>query len=383
MPAIPARGRRRPGARAVLAVLAGLLLLAVAAELLARVVEASTGAHWAVDLQAGLSVSEALYVPHPFVGYVLRPGAVAQPGSPVPFHVNSLGFRGAEIAFAKPPGTLRVATLGGSTTWCQGADEDTWPAVLEALLRQRLPAGGPFTDVEVINAGVSGYTSLESFANLKTRVLPLQPDIVVVYHAVNDARFIGHGSFKADYTHVRRPYRVPLPAASDVLFSWSRAYGWLRPRLGLSTANLYDLVYWERPEGLERASDVEAGIANFRRTLSEIVAVARVNGCEPVLSVFAYTTRRPLGAAQEYLERVGFRLVDRLNDVSREVAQRQGTPLVDVRAAVGDHPAMFRDAVHFSDQGARVVAQAVADTLSALLREGLRPMRPLRLPDDP
>src|SRR5690242_11836091 len=43
--------------------------------------------------------------------------------------VNSLGFRGPEITVPKPAGTVRLAFLGASTTWCAevSGNDKVWP----------------------------------------------------------------------------------------------------------------------------------------------------------------------------------------------------------------------------------------------------------------
>ena len=38
--------------------------------------------------------------------------------------INSLGFRGPELPRKKPPGTYRIAFLGGSTTYCAEVSGD-------------------------------------------------------------------------------------------------------------------------------------------------------------------------------------------------------------------------------------------------------------------
>src|SRR5262249_6046124 len=60
----------------------------------------------------------------------------------------------------------------------------------------------------VINAGIPGYTSKPSLQNLRQRVLPLQPDIVIYYEANNelttDSRDVArqHGLISADENHI-------------------------------------------------------------------------------------------------------------------------------------------------------------------------------------
>ena len=98
------------------------------------------------------------------------------------FVTNSRGFRDRrDFDYAKPAGTLRVLSLGDSHT--QGYEvrqEATFSAVLErALARGGLRA-------EVLNAGVSGYSTAEALAFLENEGHKFRPDVVVLGFYAND-----------------------------------------------------------------------------------------------------------------------------------------------------------------------------------------------------
>ena len=46
--------------------------------------------------------------------------------------------------------------------------------------------------MEVINGGVGGYSSYQTLMNIQFRVLPLNPDLIVIYQGYNDihTRFV-------------------------------------------------------------------------------------------------------------------------------------------------------------------------------------------------
>lgn len=85
-------------------------------------------------------------------------------------HVSGVGFRGPE------PVSPRIACLGDSTTFGWGVTQDqAWPNVL-----------GQELGVEVLNAGVPGYSTHQGLATLD-RVLALKPDVVVLAYMIRDA----------------------------------------------------------------------------------------------------------------------------------------------------------------------------------------------------
>ncbi len=57
--------------------------------------------------------------------------------------------------------------------------------------------------VEVLNAGVPGWVSTENLLNLQLKVLPLEPDIVVVYQGRNELFPQCYNNFVPDYSHYR------------------------------------------------------------------------------------------------------------------------------------------------------------------------------------
>jgi len=92
------------------------------------------------------------------------------------------GFRPAHVAMPKPEGLVRIAALGGSTTFglFVGADE-AFPAQLERRLSEELAPRA----VEVINLGCPGWAS-DRIVNIFDAVLELDPDFIVVYSGHNE-----------------------------------------------------------------------------------------------------------------------------------------------------------------------------------------------------
>ena len=114
--------------------------------------------------------------------YELVPGFAGAPQG-FPVRVNALGLRGAELDPLKPPGTVRIAVLGDSTTFGYGvADAETYSAKLEVLLN----AAGDLPRCEVLNFGVSGYGTQDEARVLAGRALALDPDLVVLGYNLND-----------------------------------------------------------------------------------------------------------------------------------------------------------------------------------------------------
>ncbi len=92
------------------------------------------------------------------------------------YGLNALGYRGPEVPRARAPGTLRVACVGDSSTFGLGVPEEcAWPFVLQRLLQ----AAAGDVQVELIDAGVPGYTSLQNRVQVERDLLDLRPDVLL------------------------------------------------------------------------------------------------------------------------------------------------------------------------------------------------------------
>lgn len=102
-------------------------------------------------------------------------------GSPI--SINSHGLRDVDFPQIKPDGVFRILSLGESGTFGVYVNpEDTYNKVLEQLLNQN----STNKRYQVINAGVSSYTSFQGARYLETKGMALEPDIVLVYFGQND-----------------------------------------------------------------------------------------------------------------------------------------------------------------------------------------------------
>ncbi len=333
--------------------LATLVALALAVELAVRLAGPALGADArAIErTRAWVLHGAAQFEPSPHTLY-RRPRASE--------HVNAQGFRDREWALERPPGMRRVACLGGSTTETasSGGFESAYPALLEAYLERA--SGEPF---EVMNCGMSGWTSAELVVAWFLLVKDYRPDLVVLHLGANDVVARTWPDFRSDYSHYRRPWERPrYSALHRKLVAVSDAYAWLASRAGPPA--VHDLVVRPHAGALEPL--VPATAAPFARNVLTIARDARAQGAEVCLVTMPV---RPSDELEDRAEsRDSRRGIEEHNEVLRSLAREHGFLLVDLARAARDGGERFErafvDLVHVTPAGNAGKAQLVADELA-------------------
>lgn len=101
-----------------------------------------------------------------------------------PVTIDARGFRGAGFAVPKPPHTRRIFGMGCSVSIAVSVGETE---TYQARLQQRLQArAGSDTAIEVINAGVGGYSSQMGRQWLEHEIVSYQPDLLIIMYGWND-----------------------------------------------------------------------------------------------------------------------------------------------------------------------------------------------------
>lgn len=305
-----------------------------------------------------------------FVGGQLRFDPDMKILAPVPgfktktLSINSLGFRGPEVAEPKPPGTVRIAFLGGSTTYCSevSADEAAWPHLVSRRLDET------FDDVrfDYINAAVPGYTTRFSLKSLRARVERHAPDVIVVYHATNDLASLSRR--QATEQGVFRSAENGWLDRHSLLWTRVKRILELRAVKARGESDVGRLAY-----------DREAASRQFTRDLTALLARARELGAVAAVATFSHR----VGPASASTPRVHYspdvamqnmpymRLEDLMkgyrdfNDVIRDVAPRAGAILIGDEDAVEPTDENYSDSFHFTDAGSRQMAGRIADALLA------------------
>jgi hypothetical protein len=175
-----AKHRIRRYGRRLLLVLAGLAVVPLIFEVVFRVTHFSPliERH---PCSPGANHSQYLFMPEEGIHYTLRPYYEGEDVNPdgdfrVPVVINALGLRDRSLRASVCRDCDRVVTLGDSMTYGEGVRyEQAYPALLEAMLQHN--RGRP---VQVLNAGVPGYSLNQSFLRLQKYYDRLQPGTVTV-----------------------------------------------------------------------------------------------------------------------------------------------------------------------------------------------------------
>lgn len=322
-----------------------------------------------------------LLTPHKYLGYANNPAYHYGPNQ----H-NSLGFRGVEILNPKPEGTVRIVCLGGSTTYSSGVEDykHSYPFLLNEALHEK------GFDAEVINAGVEGYSSLGTYINYLLKVENLNPDILIIYHAINDlnSRMVWpseaymtdeSGSFSPAeprmYNYLRKLSIVRIPLVYAELVPPDDSFTNivevqetnLLPEL---RSQLMNLTY---PTGIFESIPMDSMIkANkpiyFERNIDKLISLAKSNGTQVVLSTFVYSDEFPDYSPQLALE--GFKKgIEEHNTIMRDLGSKHQTPVIDFENELPNEKEMFTDGIHFSLLGNEKRVSIIANYLASILNQ--------------
>lgn len=307
----------------------------------------------------------ARFQPHHYLTYQLQPGY--RKGL---LSHNSDGFRGPEVTKPKPDDVFRIVAVGGSTTYTEFVPDDA--KTFTAQLQQLLNRSASGRCVEVVNAGVPGYNSWETLINVQMRVLDLEPDLLIVYHGVNDVhcRLVHPDSYRADNRGRRKPWTEPIEVR---LLRFSMLGRVLGHHAGL----------WSQPgvDAFVRAPTVDPGVRSssdriggnptavlnqnppvyFRRNLVSICALAKAHGCRVLLATWAHTPECGDYAATPHYQ-LGFA---QGNSVVAEVAKTQGALFFDFASVMPTDRRYWRDGRHVNEAGAKMKAELFAHFLEA------------------
>lgn len=281
-------------------------------------------------------------------------------------HSNEHGFRGEPITIKRTPGKLRIMFMGGSTVYCMRTIyNESHPRRLELLLQEKYPD----RPLELQNTGVDWYTTQHSLSNYLFRIKDFKPDIIILFHGINDLcrsfspEKLARGPYRPDYAHYYGPVSRLILGRYE-LFDFPHPYivGWLGE----------DLLYSDFSRPVPAKIESFPSLQSFERNLRSLITILKADKVKLILATqasfykddmkpeesallwmnnqFCYTD----GKYPDIQSMIGG--MKQFNKKTLEIAKSEGIPVVKVAGNVPQTAKNFRDDVHLTPEGNKVVA---------------------------
>jgi lysophospholipase L1-like esterase len=289
---------------------------------------------------------------------------------------NSLGFRGPE-----PPSDLNkfisIIAVGGSTTECMYiSDGKDWPNLLGKKLQKDVK------NLWINNAGLDGMSTFGHYILIQDYLLKIHPNYILYLVGVNDMGRFDLNEHELDmlrnHTQSFKGYLVKNTELGALIYNFKHLYDCRSKGLGHYVIDLnktqsipFDSV-WLKQE-IQRENPC---LINYENRLLKLVRTTKINHIQPVLitqpSLLGFGVDPVTGVNLETVKILNdnvaalghsgkefWLLLEKYNDVTRQVAKKEKVILIDLARKLPKSSAYFYDGIHFTNQGSSEVSQII------------------------
>ncbi len=212
--------------------------------------------------------------------------------------------------------------------------------------------------IEVLNFGVSWAFSAYSLVNFELRGLDFDPDLVIVYHGINDLARLGYPDFRGDYTQSTKDLDYPYKLLQKIPAGLFRSYVF-SVFSGLIAKNVFNITQGDLSKNVfvdsVKSRNKLAGISIYKRNLSNIGHICNGRGIDLVLASFAFCSLTHPKAA---------RALSIMNSIVKSVAEEGNFIFVDQRKLIPPECGKyFADNWHFTNEGTARMANNFAEAI--------------------
>lgn len=271
--------------------------------------------------------------------------------------------------------TKSIYFLGGSTTECLYVDEDKrFPILVEKNIENKLSM-----KLNTYNSGVSGNNSFHSIDIILHKIIPLNPDYIVLMHNINDIHMYidnkdGYwGNVEGKSLIIKEKDKLVLGEIVKKLF----------PEIRKVIRNAY---YKYFPKKLDELASMrgkkihldKAKILNaFKNNLELFIALSKIYDFKPVLMTqFNRFTKEPDSLIKKIVsksleESFGIKynnyydLYSKMNEIIRIVSKKHKIKLIDLDILVPKESEYIYDSVHLNTKGSIYVSEIISRELIA------------------
>lgn len=303
-----------------------------------------------------LLTNETRYVTNPDTGLLtLRPDKIFK-GKDSELVTNNEGLRNDPVELQRPNDSLRLVFIGASSV--MGAYAKTNKHTSSAILQQKLTEHFPQKKIEVINAGIAGYSLKQQRQMLEFVEHRYKPDGYLIYSGINDFASYCKKNKNVANTRIFKLPQLTIPSwllTADLLLKNTVQ---LRPKTTSGT----EMVL---------AQDVD--LTPFRQSFEKVLNAAKQKN-KPVLVVTntrAYRPEQPIEQQLSLSETARFynscfdvaalhQLYDLHNEQIIQLANNLNYPVLELEKEIPGGRKFFADATHFSYEGEQLFAEALA-----------------------
>jgi len=291
------------------------------------------------------------------------------------WRLNSHGFRGPEIAMAKPDGVVRIAVAGASETFgLQESPGMEYPAQMQQLLEAEAPGR-----YQVLNIASVGMTPPRMRQEFRAWTRRFGPDVLIVYPT---PIFYLYGTAPSFDPPAARPapplgdhvriYRKSKTVFRRLVPAWFQA--WVREGHTAWVVRQHEPGWvWQEPPP-ER-------VTLFREHLKALIDEVRSSGVQVVLLTHPSYPPEPSVQYDAFIARARsgcpraseaclLGMEAAINQAVLELGNQYDVPVVDLATILARDRENFADLFHFTDQGAHEVASALVKQILSLQAEG-------------